>query len=388
MRPDVIVRRRRGAGPMVTMKALVTGGAGFIGSFIVDELVERGHEVVILDSLVEQVHEGGKAPDYLNPKAEFVQGDVRDVALLGRCLEGVDIVFHKAAAVGVGQSQYEPHKYVDVNCTGTAGLMDLLVNTKHTVKKVIVASSMSSYGEGFYECGKCGIVEPGLREEAQLAAGDWEVHCPNCNAITKPVPTPESKRPRPNSIYAATKHYQEEMLLLIGKTYGIPVVGLRYFNAFGPRQSLSNPYNGVAAIFLSRLKNNKPPIIFEDGEQTRDFIWIGDIVRANMMAMESDAGDYQAFNVGSCEPQTIAGVARLLADILGVDIQPEITRQFRKGDVKHCFADVEKIRKAYGWKPETSFREGLEQVVEWGRKVEAVDHFDAFREKLKEKGLA
>ncbi len=370
------------------MKTLVTGGAGFIGSFIVDELIHRRHEVRILDILEPQVHPGGAKPDYLNPKAEFIQGDIRDPGCLAYCLKDVEIVFHKAAAVGVGQSQYEIHKYVDINCTGTALLMNLLVNTKHKVRKVIVASSMSSYGEGLYNCPKCGTVEPGLRDEADLSKGDWDIHCPKCRAACSPIPTPETKTARPNSIYAATKDYQEEMLLLIGRTYSIPVVGLRYFNAYGPRQSLSNPYNGVAAIFLSRLKNGNPPIIFEDGNQTRDFVWIGDIVKANMMAMESSAGDYQAFNVGSSDPQTIAGVARLLAEILGVSIEPDITRKFRKGDVKHCFADIRKIEKAYGWRPGVTFREGLEKVVDWGRGVQAVDHFDSFRKKLEEKGLA
>ncbi|HPJ73102.1 MAG TPA: SDR family NAD(P)-dependent oxidoreductase, partial [bacterium] len=254
------------------MKILVTGGAGFIGSFIVDALVREGHRVRIFDNIEPQVHPGGKAPDYLNPEAEFVRADVRDYEALARAVEDVEIVFHEAAMVGVGQSMYQISRYMEVNTLGTANLLDILVNRPNRVRKLIVPSSMSTYGEGAYRCAACGIVSPPLRTEEQMASGDWEVHCPVCGAVAVPVPTPETKLQEINSIYALAKKDQEEMVLNIGVTYRIPVVALRYFNVFGPRQSLSNPYTGVAAIFMSRLKNDHPPVVFEDGLQSRDFI--------------------------------------------------------------------------------------------------------------------
>ena len=273
---------------MGSRKVLVTGGAGFIGSHLVDRLVELGHTVRILDNLDPQVHPGGKKPDYLNPGAEFVAGDVRDRETVRRALQGVEVVFHEAAAVGVGQSQYRIQHYVDVNTRGTATLLDVLANEPNSVEKIVVAASMSSYGEGKARCPECGIVKPTLRPESQMAAGQWEVRCPYCQTPTEPVPTDERTPRQVNSVYSLTKKDQEDLVLLFGRTYGVQAVALRYFNVFGPRQSLSNPYTGVAAIFISRLKNGNRPVVYEDGQQTRDFVSVHDVVQANILAMEVD----------------------------------------------------------------------------------------------------
>lgn len=368
-------------------KILVTGGAGFIASFLVDALVAKGHEVRIFDNLDQQVHPGGKRPTYLNRDAEFVEGDVRDYDALLKAVDGVEVIFHEAGAVGVGQSQYQIKKYVDVNTGGTANLLDILVNHKNKARKVVVAASMSSYGEGRYSCGKCGLVCPDLRPEEQMERGEWELFCPACRSTLKPVPTDEDKIQLCNSIYAYSKKDQEDMVLNIGKTYKLPVVALRYFNVYGPRQSLSNPYTGVAAIFLSRLKNNNPPVVYEDGLQTRDFISVHDIVRANIMSMESSSGDYQVFNVGSGVPYSIKGIAQTLAELLGKNIQPKIADKFRKGDVRHCFADISRIKEKLGFTPSISFEAGMKELIEWSRDAEAEDKFEQAAAELKERKL-
>ncbi|HPP67238.1 MAG TPA: SDR family NAD(P)-dependent oxidoreductase, partial [bacterium] len=273
-------------------KVLVTGGAGFIGSHLCDALIEKGYKVIVFDNLDQQVHPEGKIPEYLNKNVDFIKADVRDYTKLKEAVSKSDYIFHFASAVGVGQSQYQIVRYVDANICGTANLLDILVNTRHHIKKLVVAASMSSYGEGKARCKKCGIFKPELRD---LSEGKkvkkkeyWEIKCPLCGRIAESIPTDEDSRLDSNSIYAITKKEQEEMCLLVGKIYGIPVVSMRFFNVYGPRQSLSNPYTGVAAIFISRIKNNRPPVIFEDGLQTRDFIWISDVVRANILALENE----------------------------------------------------------------------------------------------------
>nr|MDO8117160.1 NAD-dependent epimerase/dehydratase family protein [Candidatus Sigynarchaeota archaeon] len=253
------------------MKILVTGGLGFIGSFIVDLLVEKGHDVRVLDNLEYQVHQG-KYPAYARNDVEYIIGDVLDKDFLNIALQDVEIVFHEAAAVGMGQSMYEIYSYTNTNVAGTAQLLGAIVNGNFPVKKIMVAASMSSYGEGLYRCERCGVVSPSIRSKEQLDKKEWDLKCPGCGAVVNPVPTPETKTLDSLAIYSLNKKYQEEMCMSIGKTYGIPVVSTRYFNVYGPRQGLSNPYTGVAAIFTSRIKNNHAPFIYEDGEQTRDFI--------------------------------------------------------------------------------------------------------------------
>ena len=365
---------------------LVTGGAGFIGSFIVDELVRRGHRVRIYDNLEPQVHPDGQAPDYLNKEAEFIQGDVRDYDRLKTALRGVEVVFHKAAMVGVGQSQYQIKRYVDVNIGGTANLLDLIANEKTNVAKMIVAASMSSYGEGQYHCDACGPVDPPLRSEAQMARQDWELHCPACGQTVRPLPASEAKRFVSNSIYALTKQMQEEMVLNTGATYGIPAVALRYFNVYGPRQSLSNPYTGVAAIFLSRIKSDHPPVIFEDGFQTRDFVSVHDIVQANLLAMEQDtlAGYY---NIGAGQPRAIREIAETLIALYGKNMAPEITAKFRKGDIRHCAADIRKAQTTFGYAPQVNFADGMRELIQWSETAASQDKFEEARQELLKRGL-
>ncbi|RKY30480.1 MAG: nucleoside-diphosphate-sugar epimerase [Candidatus Omnitrophota bacterium] len=374
------------------MKILVTGGAGFIGSHLVDALVRKGHKVIIFDNLEKQVHPDG-IPDYLNLKATFIKGDVRNRRKLKEVVKDVDIIFHLAACVGVGQSQYQIAKYIDTNIKGTANLLDILVNETHKVKKLIVASSMSIYGEGLYRCKKCGKVKPGIRKIDEKIAANitersfWEPKCPVCKGDIKPIPTSEDTPLTSNSIYAISKKEQEEMSMLIGKTYGIPVVSLRFFNVYGPRQSLSNPYTGVCAIFLSRIKNNKPPVIYEDGLQTRDFIWVGDIVRACILCMENEKANFEIFNVGTGKPVSIRKIATTIASLLNKKIKPEITYKFRKGDIRHCYADIRKIKKLLGFAPQVSLEEGLNKLINWAKRAKSVDKFSYAERELEEKGL-
>lgn len=371
-------------------RVLITGGAGFIGSHLVDELIKRGYKVTVFDNLDPQVHPDG-IPEYYNLKAKFIRGDVRKRNELKEVIKEADIVVHFAAAVGVGQSQYQIAKYVETNIQGTANLLDILANEKHKVKKLLVASSMSIYGEGFYECKKCGRVKPPLRDPERFKKDctHWEPECPNCKGPLKPVPTPEETPLISNSIYAITKKEQEEMSLLIGKTYGIPTVALRFFNVYGPRQSLSNPYTGVAAIFLSRIKNNNPPVIYEDGLQTRDFIWVGDVVKACTLSIEREDANYQIFNVGTGNPVSILEVAKTLIKLSGKEgkVLPDVTYKFRKGDVRHCYADITKIKKLLGFKPETSFEEGMKKLINWAKKAKAVDKFEKASYELQIKKL-
>jgi dTDP-L-rhamnose 4-epimerase len=368
---------------------LVTGGAGFVGSHLVEVLLHRGHRVRVLDALVPQVHgPDRRRPRYLPDDAEFIHGDVRDRQVWRRALKGIRVVFHDAAEVGVGQSMYQPVRYVEANTLGTAILLEELISGGYAVEKLIVASSMSIYGEGQYRCRQCGVVSPEIRPTQQLADRQWEVRCPSCREPVAPEPTPESKPLLPTSVYAVTKRDQEELCLMIGRAYRLPTVALRYFNIYGPRQSLSNPYTGVAAIFSSRLRNGKPPKIFEDGQQKRDFIHVSDIVEASLLAMERREADYDVFNVGTGCATSVLEVAQALREALGVAIQPEIVQQYRAGDIRHCYADIAKIRARLGFEPKRSLRDGVRDLVAWAREAEAVDRVDQAMEELAVRGLA
>lgn len=365
------------------MKILVTGGAGFVGSHLVDELIKKD-EVVIYDNLEPQVHTN--IPEYLNKDAEFIREDIRNRDKLIDAVLDSEVIFHEASMVGVGQSMYQIEKYMDVNTMGTAKLLDILANEEHDVKKLVVASSMSIYGEGKYECSDCGMVHPSLRSNEQLKEREWEMKCPTCGRVVKPAPTDENKTLRPTSIYAISKKDQEEMCLAVGGAYGIPTVALRYFNIYGPRQALSNPYTGVCAIFSSRIKNNNPPIIFEDGLQTRDFVSVHDIVRANLLVMEKSKADYEMFNVGTGKPVSILDIASTLSVLYGKNIKPEIVNKYRSGDIRHCYADISKLKKL-GFKPEVSLEDGMKELVRWGMTQEAMDGSDKAYQELKERGL-
>jgi dTDP-L-rhamnose 4-epimerase len=368
---------------------LVTGGAGYIGSHLVDRLVADGYGVTVLDNLEPQVHRTGTWPSYANAGAQYVRGDVRDRAVFEPLVVAADAVVHFAAAVSIGQSMYQVDRYVDVNTRGTALLLDILVNAKHHVGKVLVASSIGVYGEGGYRCATCGPVAPGIRSAEQLAARDWEQRCPRCGAHAASVPTAEDKPLYRDNIYSMTKYHQEEMVLLIGKTYGIPAVAPRFFNVYGPRQSLSNPYAGVAAIWLSRLLTGKQPVVFEDGGQLRDFVSIHDVVDCLMLMLEKPGADYLPVNVGSGETVTILDVARLLARILGSTIEPEITQTGRTFDIRHNTADITRARQTLGFSPRVSLEQGFTELVEWAKTTPdvAVDFFDRAVQELRDKGL-
>jgi len=363
----------------------VTGGAGFIGSHLVDRLVKDGKDVLVLDNFDSQVHQG-KKPTYLNKNARYLEGDIRDPKALKKALLDVDTVFHYAAKVGVGQSMYEIKEYVVVNTHGTAILWDYIVNNKLNIKKVIVASSMSIYGEGSYSCSKCGVVSPHLRSDDQLKKREWDSLCPGCNSKLKALPTEEEKKLLSTSVYAITKKDQEELSLNIGISYKIPTVALRFFNVYGPRQSLSNPYTGACAIFSSRIKNDNPPLIYEDGLQSRDFIDVRDIVEASILAMDSKKADYQYFNVGTGKASAIGEVAEILIDLYQKNMKPKIVNQYRAGDIRHCYADIDKI-KQIGFTPKIGLKAGLKNLVDWGIGQEAVDKVEQAKEELEKRKL-
>jgi len=343
---------------------LITGGAGFVGSHLADALLAAGHNVRLFDNLTDQVHHHGM-PEYLPEDAEFIHGDVQDSGAVRRALAGIDVVFHMAAAVGVGQSMYEIEHYMGTNTQGTAVLLQQLLDRKGRVEKLVLASSMSIYGEGKYLCAQCGGVAPQLRSVNQLRTKQWESNCPACGEPLTPVPTDESKPLQCSSIYALSKKDQEEMCLLFGRTYALPVVALRYFNIYGTRQALSNPYTGVAAIFASRMMNGNPPLVFEDGGQLRDFVSVQDVVSANLLAMESSQADGMALNIGSGGAISIREVAAELARAMDSEIAAELTQKYRAGDVRHCFADISAARKFLGYSPRVRFADGLTELVQW-----------------------
>lgn len=365
---------------------LVTGGAGFIGSFLVDQLIKDGHNVRIFDNLEQQVHNGEK-PLYLNEEAEFIEGDVRDKDLLLKAVDGMDAIYHLAAAVGVAQSNYEIKKYVDVNTGGTANLLDILVNEKHSVKKLVTISSMTGFGEGNYECTKCGIVRPPLRQEEQLKKSDWNIYCPNCNESVVPAPTEDDAKEYPSSIYAITKKSQQDMALLNASLYNFPTVVLRGFNVYGPRQSLSNPYTGVSAIFISRLKNGREAVCYEDGSQSRDFVSVHDMVRAFILALEKDEANGNVINIGSGKATSIKNIATIIGTALGKKELVKVSGEYRKNDTKHCYANISKAKKLLGWEPEISLKDGFEELIKWGETQDAIDNFSSAEKELKKKGL-
>jgi dTDP-L-rhamnose 4-epimerase len=350
---------------MKNLNILVTGGAGFIGSHLVDALIEKGHRVRILDSIVEQVH-GDKIPEHLNKEAEFIKADVCDAEAVRKALDGIDVVYHEAAEVGVGQSMYEIVRYVKANDLGTAVLLEEIIKRPGQFRKLVVASSMSIYGEGAYFCEACDkTIYPQLRSGEQLAAHRWELECETCGAELKPAGTTEEKTLFPTSVYAVSKQDQEQYCLSVGRAYKIPTVALRYFNVYGTRQALSNPYTGVCAIFSARLMNDERPVIFEDGGQTRDFVHVSDIVQANLLALESDKANYNAINIGTGRPISVGEISQLLAKGLDKNIEPELVGKFREGDIRHCVADISKARDLLKYQPQVTLEEGLLALLDW-----------------------
>jgi dTDP-L-rhamnose 4-epimerase len=367
------------------MRTLVTGGAGFIGSHVVRALAEEGDSVVVLDSLEEQVHNGA-APD-LPDGVELIVGEVGDPAAADRALAGVDRVVHLAAAVGVGQSMYEIARYTERNTMQTATFLERLVAQDPLPKRLVVASSMSIYGEGEYECAEHGRMAPTPRPEAQLLSRQWELECPVCRGVLTPVGTSEEKALIPTSIYAITKRDHEELCLVTGAAYGVPAVALRFFNVYGPGQALSNPYTGVAAIFASRLMNDRPPVIFEDGAQSRDFIHVSDIVRAIRLALESEPATGHAINLGTGTPTTVLQIAQALSAGLDVDLEPVCNGQYRAGDIRHCVADPRRAAELLGFQASVTLDAGMRGLIAWLADQEAIDRVDDATRALSARGL-
>ncbi len=367
-------------------KILITGGAGFIGSHLADELIDRGYTVRVLDNLSEQVHgKNCKRPEYLHPDVELVVGDVRDPQKVKEALKGIDAVYHYAAMVGVGQSMYEIKEYTDVNNMGTAVLLEALA--KNPVEKLVVASSMSIYGEGLYK-DAAGEIQTGMeRKLEQLKQGRWEVVDAAGNEL-KPFPTPETKTPCLSSVYALSKYDQERLCLMVGKAYNIPTVALRFFNVYGTRQALSNPYTGVLAIFASRFMNNNAPMIFEDGMQQRDFVSVLDIALASRLALETPDAEHEVFNIGSGNAYTIREIAAKLARVLRKeDILPEITGKYRVGDIRHCYSDISKARAILGYEPQVQLEDGLMELALWLEGQTAEDKVQEASQQLAMRGL-
>ena len=369
-------------------KILVTGGAGFVGSFLIDALIERGHEVISIDSLEDQVHKG-RRPLYLNPRCEYYWARCSDRDLLRRVLPTIDVVFHLAAIVGVGQSMYEIARYTEGNTMATAVLLEEMMPLKGKIKKMIIASSMSIYGEGCYADSSGKLCYPRLRSEDHLKKHIWDMLDPETFEILKPMPTSEDKPLYPASIYAIGKRDQEEMCMMFGKTYGMPCVALRFFNIYGSRQALANPYTGVAAIFSSRLLLNRAPYVFEDGNQMRDFVHISDVIQGLMLAMSHDSANFNIFNIGSGTSISINAVSQILSKkITGENIKPVVTNQYRAGDIRHCYGDISKARKQLNFIPKVRFEDGVDELVGWVKsQTPAQDNFDSALRYARDKGI-
>ena len=364
-------------------RALVTGGAGLIGSHVADLLICEGWKVRVLDNLEPNTHKHGK-PNWINPEAEFVEGDIRDRETITAALDKIDIVFHQAA---YGGYMPEISKYVHVNSLGTAQMLEVIREKNLPLKKIIVASSQAVYSEGAGICPKHGLVFPNVRPVEQLRKGDWEVHCPICDAITKSAPTPENAPVGGETVYGLTKVDQEKLVLLWGKQVGIPTVALRYSCTYGPRQSIFNPYTGVIAIFCTRLLNDLPPVLYEDGEQTRDFSFVEDIARANLLAAESDKLDGLPVNVGSGEGVSIRKIAEQISDALDIHIAPEVNGDFRPGEMRHLTSGTERIHAA-GYVPEVDLATGIRRYLDWIRQQADVrDYFSEAANILRSKGI-
>jgi dTDP-L-rhamnose 4-epimerase len=370
----------------MTKKVLITGGAGFIGSHLADELLGHGYRVRALDALLPQVHGAERRrPSYLDQGVELVIGDVRNPEDVKRALAGVDVVYHLAARVGVGQSMYEISRYTDTNNLGTAVLLETLARSP--IERLIVASSMSVYGEGLYSDERGRRVENASRSLERLRRGVWEPTGDSGEALT-PVATPETKPVNLASVYALSKYDQEQLCLTVGRAYNVPTVALRFFNVYGPRQALSNPYTGVLAIFASRLLNRARPLIFEDGGQRRDFVSVRDVARACRLALERPNAAGHVLNIGSGHSHSVLEIARQMAEVMGaVAIAPEVTAQYRVGDIRHCFADIALARHVLGYEPEIALSTGLRELASWLEGQVAHDSVEQAKAELSARGL-
>lgn len=371
---------------MSGVRALVTGGAGFVGSHLVDALLDAGHEVTVLDNLDPQAHEQG-IPRFLNAAARLVDGDLRDPAAVADALDGVEVVFHQGGMVGNGQSMYEMARYIDVNATGTAVLLEGVLQRRDSVRRVVAASSMVVYGDGAYRCAEHGVVAAPPRVPAELDAGQWEPRCPHCRVIVVPVPTGEDFPLRPTSPYAIGKLACEQLVLVTGEAHRVECVALRYLNIYGPRQALGNPYTGVAAIFCTRLLAGRRPLVFEDGAQQRDLVHVDDVVRANLLSMSAAGAVGQSINVGTGTSITVAELAETLAAALAPGVAPEISGRWRAGDIRHCWADTARARELLGFEALTDRAAALGRLAEWVSSESPTDRTEEAMAELSARGL-
>jgi dTDP-L-rhamnose 4-epimerase len=365
---------------------LVTGGAGFIGSHLVDALLEGGERVRVLDILDPLAHPDGR-PSHLSADAELVVGDLRDRATVERALAGVERVFHLGGVVGNGESMINARRAVDHNAGGTATLLEAMLARRDRIRRLVAASSMVVYGEGTYRCPEHGVVHPPLRAPDRLRRREWEARCPNCGEAVRPLPTREDAPLRPTSVYGITKRDQEELVLVLGRAYGLDTVALRYLNVYGPRQALSNPYTGVAAIFAARVLSGRRPLVFEDGGQIRDLVHVSDVVRATRAAMDAPTAPGYAVNVATGRRLRVLELAGLVAGALGSDLQPDVTGEFRAGDIRHCFADVSRARRLLGFEAAVSFEQGLPELAAWVAGQRVVERGDEAVAELRARGL-
>ncbi len=375
------------------MKVLITGGAGFIGSNIALKLLKYGYRVTVLDTLSEQIH--GANPERTSPlyqiikdKVDFIKGDVNNREDLEKALVDVDYVIHLAAETGTGQSMYEIKKYVNTNIGGTALLLDILTNTEHHVKRVVVAESRAVYGEGKYHCPNCGDVYPYERTDENLAKGDFECKCPKCGGEVDLIATTADSAIHPSSVYGISKQVQGQLVHLVCKSIGVESVSFRYQNVYGPGQSLTNPYTGILSIFSTRIKNGNGINIFEDGKETRDFVYIEDVVDATILGMEVPEANGHVFNVGTGIATDVLTVAKTLCDKYGINVPITVSGNYRLGDIRHNFADITAARQILGFEPKWSFSDGIEQFTNWVNQQEVnEDNYETSIEEMKKKGL-
>lgn len=367
---------------------LITGGAGFIGSHTADLLIAKGHRVRILDLLDPQVHgQGAGFPSYLHPAIECLRGDVRRADDIAGALQGIDVVYHFASLTGVGQSMYDMASYMDTNVTGTAMLIETIAKHQFPIQKLILSSSRAVYGEGEQNCAACGTVHPDIRRREDLERGDFEAHCPHCNGPLKARPTRESTAHKPVSIYGLTKQYQEDLFVYAAHTFRIPTVILRYFNVYGSRQSLSNPYTGIVSIFYSRIMAGQPISIYERGKPLRDFVHVSDVARANLLAMERPVPPATAINVGTGAATTIQQVAETLQQAVGRSVTLEETDQFRFGDIHSCYADNAQAKSVLGYEASMSLSQGMQEFANWAQGQQSEDLYGRALSELQKHGL-
>ena len=368
---------------------LITGGAGFIGHNIALVLCKLGYSIRALDNLNPQIHGPNASwPKPLIGKCELIKGDVRNRKDWMSAIEGVELIIHLAAETGTGQSMYEIQRYTDVNIGGTALMLDILTNENHSIEKLVIASSRAIYGEGKYRCQEHGIVYPEHRQDTVMQKGDFECKCPECGGAVELLPTSEDSKIHPSSVYGITKYTQEQMVMTVGKAVGIPSVVFRYQNVYGPGQSLSNPYTGILSIFSTRIKNNSSINIFEDGKESRDFVYIEDVINATISALENDAANFNVFNIGSGIPTDILTVVKILCKSYEMDADIYISGNYRMGDIRHNYAELAKIKRLLGYSPTVNFETGLDRFVKWVNAQDCNhDNYELAIAEMRKKGL-